>query len=59
MSEDREGNDRAADEEFEAQRHDRFGKLPGRVAPDELVETADTEPPHEEPGEPPVRREWG
>ncbi|MER6594625.1 hypothetical protein ABT214_22795 [Micromonospora purpureochromogenes] len=59
MSEDREGNDRAADEEFEARRHDRFGKLPPRVEREEQVETKDTEPAHEEPEEPPVRREWG
>ncbi|MBM0256609.1 hypothetical protein [Micromonospora sp. 4G55] len=59
MSEDREGDDRAADEEFKVQRHDRFGKLPPRVGREEQVETTDTEPPHEEPEEPPVRREWG
>ncbi|MFI6261393.1 hypothetical protein [Micromonospora sp. NPDC051006] len=56
---DRRGHaDRSKDEEFEEQRHARFGKLPDRVEPEDLVETADTDPPREEPPEPPVRREW-
>ncbi|MGK5441363.1 hypothetical protein ACSNN7_05975 [Micromonospora sp. URMC 105] len=59
MSEDRGRTDRSTDEEYEARRHERFGKLPGRVPEDEMVETAQPEPPHEEPQEPPVRREWG
>ncbi|MCM0673815.1 hypothetical protein NCC78_03710 [Micromonospora phytophila] len=57
MSEDREHPDRSTDDESEARRA-RFGKLPARVAPEDLVETRDTDPPHDEPGEPPVRREW-
>lgn len=59
MSEEREHTDRSTDDEFEARRHGRFGKLPDRVPPEDLVETKDTDPAHEEPGEPPVRREWG
>ncbi|MDO3700827.1 hypothetical protein Q3W71_03920 [Micromonospora sp. C28SCA-DRY-2] len=59
MSEDREHADRKKDEEYETRRRDRFGKLPERVAPEDLVETTDTDPAHEEPQEPQVRREWG
>ncbi|MEH0983716.1 hypothetical protein [Micromonospora sp. CPCC 205556] len=58
MTEDREPTDRPTDDESEARRRARFGKLPKRFAPEELVETKDTEPPPEGPGEPPVRREW-
>ena len=59
MGEDRGHTDRLTDEEFEIQRHVRFGKLPPRVAPADVVETTETDPPHEEPEQPPVRREWG
>ncbi|PZG21817.1 hypothetical protein C1I95_06655 [Micromonospora craterilacus] len=60
MGEDREHAERSTDEEFARLRHVRFGELPARVAPtEELVETVDTDPPHEEPPQPPVRREWG
>ncbi|MFI5485499.1 hypothetical protein [Micromonospora echinaurantiaca] len=59
MSEDRKHPDRSTDDEFEAKRHVRFGKLPARVAPEDQVETTDTDPPPEGPGEPQVRREWG
>ncbi|RZU76377.1 hypothetical protein EV384_5026 [Micromonospora kangleipakensis] len=59
MGEDRGHTDRSTDEEFEVLRHVRFGELPARVAPADQVETAETDPPHEEPEQPPVRREWG
>ena len=59
MGEDRGHTERLTDEEFEVLRHVRFGKLPAQVAPADLVETAETDPPHEEPEQPPVRREWG
>ncbi|MGI5215932.1 hypothetical protein [Plantactinospora sp. CA-290183] len=59
MGEDRARSERLTDEEFEELRHVRFGKLPARIVPAELVETAETHPAHEEPVEPPVRREWG
>jgi hypothetical protein len=59
MGEDRVHTDRLTDEKFEVLRHVRFGKLPARVAPADLVETTETDPPHEEPEQPPVRREWG
>ena len=58
MSEDQGDTDRSTDDEFEVQRRARFGKLPDRVAPEDQVETTDTDPPHGEPEEPPVRREW-
>jgi hypothetical protein len=51
--------ERLTDEEIEARRRARFGTLPVRIMPADLVETARTEPPHEEPAEPAVRREWG
>jgi hypothetical protein len=60
VGEDREHTERLTDEELDRLRHARFGALPARVAPaEELVETVETEPAHEEPPEPPVRREWG
>jgi hypothetical protein len=50
--------DRSTDEQFEGLRHLRSGKLPARVAPADLVETTQTDPPHEDSKQPPVRREW-
>jgi hypothetical protein len=58
MGEHREHTERFTDEEFAFLRHVRFGELPARVAPADMVETAETDPPPEEPGQPPVRREW-
>ncbi len=48
-----------SEEEYAALRQTRFGELPARVTPTELVETVETELRHEEPAEPPVRQEWG
>ncbi|MFJ8579171.1 hypothetical protein [Micromonospora sp. NPDC093277] len=60
MGEDRERTERSTDEEFARLRHVRFGELPARVPPTEdLIETVDTDPAHEEPPQPQVRREWG
>ena len=59
MGGDRGQTERLTDEEFEVLRHVRFGRLSARVAPAGLVETAETDPAHEEPQQPPVRREWG
>jgi hypothetical protein len=59
MGEDRGHTERLTDEEFARLRHVRFGELPARVEPADLVETAETDPPHEELEQPPVRREWG
>jgi hypothetical protein len=59
MGEDRGHTEQFTDEEFAFLRHVRFGELPARVAPADLVETAEADPPHEEPQQPPVRREWG
>ena len=47
------------DEELARTRSARFGHLPDRVPPENLVEEEDREPAHEEPGQPMVRREWG
>nr|MDT0660163.1 hypothetical protein [Micromonospora sp. DSM 115978] len=58
MTEDQDRTERSTDDEFEARRRARFGRLPTRVLPAELVETAKTDPPPEE-ADPMVRREWG
>ncbi|MDG4833798.1 hypothetical protein O7627_31465 [Solwaraspora sp. WMMD1047] len=58
MTDHRDRVERSSDEDFETLRRVRFGRLPTRVLPAELVETAETDPPHEE-ADPMVRREWG
>jgi hypothetical protein len=57
--EEREHTERFTDEEFAFLRHVRFGKLPEPVEPADLVETVDPDSQHEDPPQPPVRREWG
>jgi hypothetical protein len=47
------------EEELADLRHTRFGRLPARVRPEDLIESEETEPVHEEAQEPMVRREWG
>lgn len=60
MGEDRVHAEPVADEDSAAyRRRVRFGHLPARVRPEELVETKEAEPVHEEPEQPMVRREWG
>lgn len=59
MGEDHDPAEPFTDEELAYLRHVRFGQLPARVRPDELVETEETDPSHEEPAQPMVRREWG
>ncbi|MFC6018275.1 hypothetical protein ACFP2T_18950 [Plantactinospora solaniradicis] len=59
MGEDRGHTERLTDEEFASVRRVRFGRLPARVVPADLVETAETDPPHDEVEPPMVRREWG
>jgi hypothetical protein len=59
MGEDRGHTDRLTDEEFDGLRHVRFGKLPAQAAPAERIEETETDLRHEEPEQPPVRREWG
>ena len=59
MSEHREQNEPHTEEELAHLRHTRFGHLPARVRSEDLVETEEAEPVHEEPGQPMVRREWG
>jgi hypothetical protein len=59
MGDDPGHTDRSTDEQFEGLRHLTFGKLPARVAPADLVETTQTDAPHQASEQPPVRREWG
>jgi hypothetical protein len=59
MSEDREQTEPRTEEELADLRHTKFGHLPARVRPEDLVETEEAESGPEEPGQPMVRREWG
>ncbi|MFY1650872.1 hypothetical protein ACN27J_08240 [Solwaraspora sp. WMMB762] len=59
MDEDRERTAPSADDEFDRLRRARFGELPARVAPEDMFGAVDADPGHDEPGQPPVRREWG
>ena len=59
MQDSREHTEQFTDEEYACLRYVRFGELPPRVAPADLVELAETDPPPPEPHELPVRREWG
>jgi hypothetical protein len=68
MDQDRQHTEQFTDEEVALRRHARFGQLPARVVPDDfayltrcaddLIETRQTDPLHEEPQEPVYRREW-
>jgi len=51
--------ERFTDEELAFLRFARFGELPSRVRPSEMVETVDADAEREEPQQPMVRREWG
>jgi hypothetical protein len=59
MSDDREQTETRTEEELARSRHLRFGHLPARVRPEDLVETEEADAVHEEPEQPMVRREWG
>ncbi len=59
MNDEHGPTEQFTDEELAFLRYVRFGELPARVAPSDLVETTETDLPHEEPPQPPVRREWG
>jgi hypothetical protein len=59
MSEDPEQAEPRTEEELAHLRRARFGHLPARVRPEDLVETEEAEHVHEEPEQPMVRREWG
>src|SRR6516165_4654978 len=69
MDQDRQHTKQFTDEELALRRHARFGQLPARVVPNDqlparvlpndLIETKETDPPHEEPQEPVYRRNWG
>ena len=59
MTDDREHTEPRTEDELAHLRQTRFGHLPARVRPEDLVETNDADPAHEEPEQPMVRREWG
>ncbi|MBE1489348.1 hypothetical protein [Plantactinospora soyae] len=59
MSGDRRNIERLTDEDFASVRRMRFGRLPARVMPADLIETAETDAPRDEVEQPLVRREWG
>jgi len=59
MAEEHEHTGPVEDDEFTALRQAKFGQLPARVGEGQMVETAQANPVHEDPPEPPVRREWG
>ena len=59
MSDDRDQTTARTDDDLTLQRQERFGHLPDRVRPEDVVETADTDSAHDEPEQPMVRREWG
>jgi len=59
MNDDREQTETHTEQELADLRHLRFGHLPARVRPEDLVETEDADPGHGEPEQPMVRREWG
>jgi hypothetical protein len=59
MDQDRRHTEQFTDDELVLLRHAKFGELPAGVVPDDLIETTDTDRPHQEPQEPSVRREWG
>jgi hypothetical protein len=59
MRSDQEHVEPRTEEELAHLRQTRFGHLPARVRPEDLVESEETEPVHEGPAEPMVRREWG
>jgi hypothetical protein len=58
MSEHREAPEPHTEEELAEVRQARFGHLPARVRPEDLIESENIEPAQEEPGQPMVRREW-
>jgi len=58
MGDDREKAEARSEEGLAYLRHMKFGHLPARVRPEDLVETEEAEPMHEEPVQPMVRREW-
>ena len=59
MDEHREHTEPRTEEEVAHLRRTRFGQLPARVRSEDLVETEEAAPVHEEPEQPMVRREWG
>jgi hypothetical protein len=59
MSADRVQPEPRTEEELADLRHTRFGHLPARIRPEDLVETEDADSAQEEPAQPMVRREWG
>jgi hypothetical protein len=58
MNETREEPETRTEEELAQVRQARFGHLPARVRPEDLVESEDTDRHPDEPAQPMVRREW-
>jgi hypothetical protein len=58
MSETRDEPELRTEEQVAQVRQARFGHLPARVRPEDLVESEDTDHRPEEPAQPMVRREW-
>jgi hypothetical protein len=59
MADNHEQTETGKEKELADLRHEKFGHLPTRVLPDDLVETEEAKGPHEDPDEHLVRREWG
>jgi hypothetical protein len=59
MSEDREPVERLADEESALQRSGRFGQLPARVKPEEMVEQVESDSRTDVPEQAFDARTWG
>jgi hypothetical protein len=59
MSQDRVQSEPQTEQELADLRQTRFGHLPDRVRPEDLVETKEADAAPEEPVQPMVRREWG
>ena len=59
MTDDHEPRERFTDEELAFLRHARFGELPARVLPSELVVLVETEQPEGLPRQAFDPREWG
>lgn len=59
MSDSTEDPERLAEEDPAYVRQAKFGRLPARVHPADVVESEDAGPVHDEPDVPMVRREWG
>ncbi len=58
MAEESQSSEKFTDEEYASLRFFRFGSLPDRVLPSEMVEEVETDQPHEVPEPPLDLRTW-